>query len=350
MRSPLAWVRDRVPVMALLTLPAAGELVAGVVHGGSLAWMIWWVTAAVVFQVGVALVLTETGWVRPDELLRVSVGTIRRRRVTFEQQAAVLQSLAEDLRRSSQLEVDRSARLFAELVRAEESARAFLAGELHDTVAQSLNAALVLLRLPRPELHREGTELLVDAEDQLRAVLARMRPPELVERGLAEAIADVCGGLRSRYGVDVEVTWSVGGEWTLPVPLAVLVYRVVQEALLNAVEHADGEGLRLRLEVLGPASGAQLLVEVTDGGPGFDPAAVRGERGRRMGLSLARERVALAGGSLLVDSAPGRGTRVVLVLPLAVKGVAPEQRTGLIGLTPVVSNGLVKTDKTTAQR
>ena len=295
LRSPLAWVRDRVPVMALLTLPAAGELVAGVVHGGSLAWMIWWVTAAVVFQVGVALVLTETGWVRPDELLRVSVGTIRRRRVTFEQQAAVLQSLAEDLRRSSQLEVDRSARLFAELVRAEESARAFLAGELHDTVAQSLNAALVLLRLPLLELHREGTEgLLVDAEDQLRAVLARMRPPEPVERGLAEAIADVCGGLRSRYGVDVEVTWSVGGEWTLPVPLAVLVYRVVQEALLNAVEHADGEGLRLRLEVLGPASGAGPLVEVTDGRTRVRP----GCRTRRAGAThgtLARARTRGAG-------------------------------------------------------
>ena len=243
------------------------------------------------------------------------LGQLRRRHRASAHRLAFLEKLTEELEDDADRSAGAASRLFGELVRAEEAARATLAGELHDTVAQSLSAALSQLADPNGQY--EGIEAVRDAEEQLRMVLSRLRPPELERGDLALAVSDLCLELEHRFGLEVEVSWPQEPV-KLPIAVAVLVYRFLQEGLLNALEHADGEGVRLALSVQDVADGARWLqVDVSDEGPGFDPKAVVSSGGRHVGLRLAGERARLAGGALTVDSRVGEGTRLRLRLPLA---------------------------------
>lgn len=210
--------------------------------------------------------------------------------------------------------------LLSGLVAAEEGARGQLAAELHDTVAQSLMIARALLAsgAPTPAEMVQLADHVEDAEEQVRAVMARTRPPALREGDLANAVGNLRLDMQARYGLRVSVRWPEA-PYPLPLASAVTVYRFFQEALLNVVKHADVEDAEVGLEV-----GEQTVVAtVRDSGPGFDPAAVRPDRGRHVGLGLLRERARLSGGSLEVESERGKGTLLVLRLPRTPVGVRP---------------------------
>jgi signal transduction histidine kinase len=210
--------------------------------------------------------------------------------------------------------------LLSGLVAAEEGARGQLAAELHDTVAQSLMIARGLLAT-NPSTPQEMAKLgdyVEDAEEQVRAVMARTRPPALREGDLASAVGGLRLDMEARYGLRVHVTWPES-PYPLPLASAVTVYRFFQEALLNVVKHADVDDAHVSLLVEEDA----VVAAVRDEGPGFDPAAVRPDRGRHVGLGLLRERARLSGGGLDVDSRPGEGTTLTLRLPRPSAAVAP---------------------------
>ena len=202
--------------------------------------------------------------------------------------------------------------LVSGLVTAEEGARGQLAAELHDTVAQSLMIARGLLAT-QPTSSIELARLsdyVEDAEEQVRAVMARTRPPALREGDLASAVSGLRVDMHNRYGLTVHIDWP---QCPSPLPLAsaITVYRFFQEALLNVVKHADVDEAFVVLVI----EEDLVLAEVRDEGPGFDPDRVRPDRGRHVGLGLLRERARLSGGGLTVTSAPGAGTRLMLRLP-----------------------------------
>jgi signal transduction histidine kinase len=206
--------------------------------------------------------------------------------------------------------------LVAGLVTAEEAARGQLAAELHDTVAQSLALALSTARglLVRdaadPELVRLADHV-EDAEEQLRGVLSRTRPPALRDGDLGSAVASLRDDLRTRYALEVGVRWP---DRAVPLPLvsAVTLYRFFQEALLNVVKHAGVDEAELALEVLDD----EVVATVRDEGSGFEPAGVRPAGGRSVGLGLLSERARLSDGRLEVDSGGDLvGTLVRLRLP-----------------------------------
>ena len=201
--------------------------------------------------------------------------------------------------------------LLSGLVAAEEGARGQLAAELHDTVAQSLMIALGLLRdrPGTPEAVAAVTEHVQDAEEQVRAVMARTRPPALRDGDLATAVSGLAEDMLARYALAVQISWPATA-FPLPLAAAVTVYRFFQEALLNVVKHADVDTAELTLTV----TPDDVLAEVRDEGPGFDPAAVHPEAGRHVGLGLLGERARLSGGSLQV-STTGSGTTLRLALP-----------------------------------
>jgi signal transduction histidine kinase len=211
--------------------------------------------------------------------------------------------------------------LLAGLVEAEEGARGQLSAELHDTVAQSLSAARSLLA-ERINVD-EAAELISEAEDQVRAVMARTRPPALREGDLARAVGGLRDDLGNRYGLDVEVDWP-SEAYPLPLVTAVTVYRFFQEGLLNVVKHADVDSARAQLRI----DEEWVVAVVSDEGPGFDPEDVRPDRGRHVGLGLLRERARLVGGSLEVSSWPEAGTSLTLRLPrgAGAAGLLPVQR------------------------
>ena len=116
--------------------------------------------------------------------------------------------------------------------------------------------------------------------------------------------------MNARYGLHVELSWP-DSAYPLPLASAVTVYRFFQEALLNVVKHADVDDAFVSLQV----DEEVVVATVRDEGPGFDPDAVRPDRGRHVGLGLLRERARLSGGSLDVESRRGEGTTLTLRLP-----------------------------------
>jgi signal transduction histidine kinase len=264
-----------------------------------------------------------------DPSLRAGVGTPRLVGATteFAELASVLDALhlrarvsdevAEQSRRTAEQTSAGVFELLSGLVAAEEATRGQLSAELHDTVAQSLAAARALLadsdpEHPDPAKDERVRELVEDAEEQVRAVMARTRPAELRDGDLASAVGALRREFAARYLVTVRLSWPQEA-YRLPLVSAVTVYRFFQEALLNVVKHADVDEAEASLAV----EGDRIVARVKDAGAGFVPSQVQSSGGRHVGLGLLRERARLAGGSLDVVTAPEHGTELTLRLPLS---------------------------------
>jgi signal transduction histidine kinase len=231
--------------------------------------------------------------------------------------ARVADEVAEQSRRTAEQTSAGVFELLSGLVAAEEATRGQLSAELHDTVAQSLAAARALLadsdpEHPDPAKDERVRELVEDAEEQVRAVMARTRPAELRDGDLASAVGALRREFAARYLVTVRLSWPQEA-YRLPLVSAVTVYRFFQEALLNVVKHADVDEAEASLAV----EGDRIVARVKDAGAGFVPSQVQSSGGRHVGLGLLRERARLAGGSLDVATAPEHGTELTLRLPLS---------------------------------
>ncbi|MFJ5214713.1 GAF domain-containing sensor histidine kinase [Streptomyces sp. NPDC088354] len=196
--------------------------------------------------------------------------------------------------------------------------RARIAHELHDAVSQKLfslrltaQAAAALVDRD-PVRAREGLRqvaaLAAEAADELRAVVVELRPAALDEDGLLATLrtqAQVLGRAHT-----ARVSFSHGKVRALPAAQEEAVLRVAQEAMHNALRHAEASTVTVRLE----ARGRGAVLRITDDGRGFDPSAVR-RAGRHLGLVSMRDRADGVGGALTVESAPGRGTVVEMEVP-----------------------------------
>jgi two-component system, NarL family, sensor histidine kinase LiaS len=193
--------------------------------------------------------------------------------------------------------------------------RARIARELHDAVSQDLFSLRLLaggLRkaLPAGSPLRPQVETMEQTATatmhEMQALLLELRPVALADAGLVPALEELCDTYRERLGVTIDADLEPV-ELASPAEHAVL--RVVQEALANAVKHAQPTRIRLRLS----QQDGQVAVTVDDDGGGFDPSLAEQRHG--MGLGLMQQRVAELGGSLQLDSTAGRGTSVRILLP-----------------------------------
>ena len=202
-----------------------------------------------------------------------------------------------------------------------ESERNRVARDLHDGPVQGVSAASLsleaaLLMIKAGEVER-GIEVLAkirrelsEEADGLRQLMAGLRPPLLEERGLVPAIRETLARFGEDHGVATE--FSTGPFHDIPSDIETLAYRIVQEALSNAGKHARAS----RVGVHVAADGAQLRVEVTDDGVGFESRLVREYLHQgRVGLASMRERVELSSGTFVVHSTPDRGTTIIATLP-----------------------------------
>lgn len=219
------------------------------------------------------------------------------------QSLAITSLLLERKRRHAAEE--RLRQLSGRLIAAQEEERARLARDLHDDASQRL--ALLAI-----ELDQLRASQLADYARALSADLHRMahqlHPAILDKLGLLPAARRFADELAARHGVAVEVT-SEGWPETLPRSAALVLYRVMQEALQNAVKHSGAP----RVAVSFRATRDELALRVADEGRGFAPELVAEQRG--LGLAGMRERLRLVGGGLRVESVPGRGTMIEAWLP-----------------------------------
>jgi signal transduction histidine kinase len=134
-----------------------------------------------------------------------------------------------------------------------------------------------------------------------------LRAAPLEGRGLSAALRTLADELTAHAGLAVEVE-LVGDDERLAPRITIGLYRIAQEALANVVRHAAATQVELRLEI----SGGRTKLSVVDNGVGFDPARTVQNR---FGLIGIGERAHLLGGALHIESAPGRGVRLLVELP-----------------------------------
>lgn len=203
---------------------------------------------------------------------------------------------------------------------AAEQERRQWARELHDATLQGLAAVRLMLATGRRD--SEKIESAVDRSIEqidheiasLRDLITDLRPDSLQELGIVPALGALASRIESRgQGVQIPVETPSGPDIRLSPAQEIAVYRVVQEAITNAIRH----GGAARIAVSLGRTKSEFVTRVSDDGAGFVPS--RAELG--FGIVGMRERAELAEGRLEIDSTPGEGAEVTLTLPL---GPAPE--------------------------
>jgi signal transduction histidine kinase len=208
-----------------------------------------------------------------------------------------------------------------QLLWAEERERERIAGELHDHVGQSLLLAKMkldalanesssdLLRLSAEEV----SALIETSIHDVRTLTVRIRPPILETAGIETAMEWLCSSVSDDYGLRIEFSSD-----DRPKPVSqekrYSVYQVVRELLLNVIKHSKAEKAQLAIKVVDH----NLVAHVIDDGVGFSysDALVKHQSGRGYGLYNVQQRIEQMGGAFAVESAPGKGARVTLMVPL----------------------------------
>jgi two-component system, chemotaxis family, CheB/CheR fusion protein len=210
--------------------------------------------------------------------------------------------------------------LAAELILVEQREKTHLAQVLHDHLQQLLVGARFLLERARQdctecgqETLREADQILAQCLEEARTLSVELSPPILRTDGLAAALKWLGDWMRDKHGLTVEVT-SATTPASLSSELSVLLYHAVRELLFNVVKHAEVKSAGVSID----CADAQLSIVVSDKGKGFDPARLQGAASSsgQFGLFWVRERLALLDGQVEIDSAPGRGSRFTLRVPL----------------------------------
>jgi signal transduction histidine kinase len=202
-------------------------------------------------------------------------------------------------------------------VEAADQARARWARELHDETLQGLTGVRMVLSagLARDDVGalqaaaETADAHLAEEMRKLRDLIAELRPAALDDLGLGPAIETLAKRQAAIGGFTVEVDVELESERRLDHDTETAIYRIVQEALTNAVKHAGPEEVSLRVKQLSD----RVQVAVEDDGRGFDPDAVQAG----FGLTGMRERALLAGGRLDISPAPRTGTQVRLTAPVS---------------------------------
>ncbi|HXF69382.1 MAG TPA: ATP-binding protein [Thermoflexus sp.] len=289
-------------------------------------WLLLTTIAVSALSIGIALILTHL-IVRPIRGLVAMTERVARRDFTAratvwanDEIGALAQAFNNMVEELGQQERMRAFYL-QRIIEAQEEERRRIARELHDETGQALASLRVGLRnleqTTAPEALRSRLEDLYQLVDEtlrrVRRLAFELRPSVLDDLGLVAALERYIRDYRERFGIEVEMQVVGLDERRIPPTIETAVYRIVQEALTNAAKHAKCQ----RISVLLQASPRLLSVIVEDDGCGFDVEYVlRDGRENRLGLYGMRERAQLVGGTLTIESAPGRGTTVYLRVPL----------------------------------
>ena len=216
------------------------------------------------------------------------------------------------------------------LIEAHEEERTRIGRELHDDINQRL--ALVVIELEQWDQERSKSEVerhehvahvkerLSDLGQDIQALSHRLHSSKLDYLGLMVAARSFCRELSEKQKVEIDFTHE-GLSDIVPKEISLCLFRILQEALQNAVKHSGVRHFTVRLE----GTRADIHLTISDDGVGFDQHDALSGRG--LGLISMRERIQLVKGEISITSQPARGTRVFARVPVE----AEERRTKLAG-------------------
>lgn len=259
---------------------------------------------------------------RPASALSLVTGVesalrARRRQYEIRSLLAELRDLNENLETRVEQRTQKVRELARALAQAEERERERIAQLLHDHLQQILVAVTIHLQLMStpalaPAMRRslaEIEEMVAEAVEATRSLSMDLSPPVLRQAGLGAALHWLQSEMRNSHHLQITLTLDEQAAAARE-ELAALLFRTIRELLLNVVKHAHTQQAQVSLR----QEQGQLIVTVADQGRGFLQAELE-TNGSGYGLPSIRERVALRGGTVQIDTAPGEGTAVTIMIP-----------------------------------
>jgi signal transduction histidine kinase len=244
-------------------------------------------------------------------------------------QRRLIHGVLADIDLPKRAEAERS-HLLRRLASAQEVEQRRISRELHDQVGQTVTGLSLGLKALEHDISNgvagaSATEQ-IRALEKLAAEISRdihraasdLRPTALDDLGLFKAIEAYAAQWQARYGIRVDIQ-MMGRDGPLPVDVAAVLYRLIQEAMTNVLKHAQASRISIVLE----EKPEMLALVIEDDGVGFDIEALDGPKAGEvagLGLSGMRERVALLDGSINLESSPGKGTTIFVRVPLEESG------------------------------
>jgi len=204
------------------------------------------------------------------------------------------------------------------LVEVQESERRYISRELHDEAGQALASLIIGFRLLESEIDNPQTavariaglrNVTNDVLENVRRLAVNLRPVVLDQSGLVAALRQYIAILDEQQGLVIEFEAIGSEDLSLSSEIETALFRIVQEALTNAIRHAHAKQIAVLLQ----RRGDQLVVTVEDDGIGFDPESAL--RTGHVGIVGMRERAEMLSGALSVESALGKGTTITLEVP-----------------------------------
>lgn len=210
----------------------------------------------------------------------------------------------------------------SEIILADERLRQHFASELHDSVIQTLGAAKLRIQLFQEYIPKKAVEKLSEVQDMLsqaiqesRQIMSELSPPVLSELGFLPAMEWLTEQFGSQNGLDVKFRVKNDSDFkTLGHELQVLLFQATRELLMNVIKHSKAK----EAVVLINQKKNTIRVTVKDDGVGFHGNVSFREDKGGFGLFSIRERLRHLGGQLIIESKPGKGTRVTMVSPKSI--------------------------------
>lgn len=208
-------------------------------------------------------------------------------------------------------------RVSSSLLKAHEEERRRIALELHDGIGQALGAIKFSLESAIQEMRDDASSsptellepvlaLLVGSVEEVRRLQRNLRPSMLDDLGILATVSWFCREFETVY-TDIEIEKEIHiEEETVPEPLKIVIFRIIQEAFNNISKHSQADSARLSLK----AVDGSILLEIRDNGSGFASTShgSKEHSGNGLGLTGMKERAELSGGSFALESRPGAGT------------------------------------------
>jgi PAS domain S-box-containing protein len=254
-----------------------------------------------------------------------TIWVVRRNTVIdYQGRRAVLGNLVDVTRRKRMEEAIRQSEsqlrhLSAQLLSAQETERARIARELHDSIGQGLSAIKFRVEDVLQQVRRGGTDeafqlldpvipLIRKAIEEIRRISMDLRPATLDNLGILATVSWLCREFQGTYrGIRIVKNLTVK-EQEVPESLKVVIYRILQEALNNVAKHSGADLVRIHLR----KRAGRIELSVRDNGKGFEPARAFSRQVEKAGYGLVsmRERTELSSGSFLLEPNEGNGTRI----------------------------------------
>lgn len=200
-----------------------------------------------------------------------------------------------------------------------------LARELHDNLAQTLGAMQLKTSQAISLLSRHSFQMVFDnlnelqdiisaANTDVRETIFNMRTLYIPSNGFLSTLQQYIDAYHNRYGLDVRLFVDEGLMTDLEGETGIQVMRIIQESLTNVRKHSK----TCRVAVLIMRNDNQIEISIHDHGCGFNPESVMNQENHHIGLQVMRERAESIGGRLTINSQPGHGTVISLLLPLSI--------------------------------